>query len=105
MRRSIFVVLILTACTVLASMALSATPGDPGSAVRIEPSDTWVGLAKVHLELSDMWLSGGELRGNYAIRVPLRPSKNDTGTIRLRSSGPLATNWTHSSPAGAASGK
>jgi hypothetical protein len=81
--------LVLTACVVPGSIARSATPSEAGIAVSIEPSNTWVGLARVHLVLSDMWLSGSELSGHYTIRVPLRPSRNDSGTIRLRSSGPL----------------
>jgi hypothetical protein len=51
--------------------------------VRIDPAHTWVGIVRVHLDVSDLWLDGDALEGRYEIRVPLSPSNNDAGTIRL----------------------
>jgi hypothetical protein len=50
---------------------------------RIEPTKTWVGVARVHLEVTDLQWTGGELVGRYSVRVPLIPSRNETGTIAL----------------------
>jgi len=51
--------------------------------IQLTPCATKVGLAKVYLEVSQLRLTGNELTGSYAIRVPLLPYKNETGTIRL----------------------
>jgi len=55
----------------------------PSALIRIEPSQTWVGIARVHLDVGELRLANGKLEGDYSIRVPLRPSKNDTGRIHL----------------------
>jgi hypothetical protein len=75
--------LVLACALALVSIAQGALPGLSRVPVRIEPSSTWVGIAKVHLSLSDLWLAGPELEGRYSIRVPLQPSQDDYGTIRL----------------------
>jgi len=68
----------------LAAFCVSATPlGAAPQALRLAPSKTWVGIARVYLEVDDLELSGRELRGRYRIRVPLRPSENDEGVINL----------------------
>jgi hypothetical protein len=64
-------------------IAGSSVPQPSRIPVHIEPSSTRIGLAKVDLELTDMWLSGHAIEGRYAIRIPLLPFKNDSGTIRL----------------------
>ena len=51
---------------------------------RIDPSKTWVGVARVHLEVTDLEWTGGELIGRYSVRVPMVPSRNETGTIALK---------------------
>jgi len=56
----------------------------PQLGVLVEPSKTWVGMARVHLEVGELWLSGNELAGAYQIRVPLLPSRSDVGTLRLQ---------------------
>jgi len=61
----------------------SVAPASRVTAVRLDPSKTWVGIASVHLEVGELRRFGDELLGDYRIRVPLRPSKNDVGTIRL----------------------
>lgn len=60
--------------------ALEAQPG-----IRIDPAKTWVGAARVHLMVTEVELTDGELEGAYRIRVPFLPGKNDTGTLQLRS--------------------
>ena len=65
------------------SLAVFASPA-PRLGFQVEPSKTWVGIARVHLEIDDLWLSGDELAGAYRIRVPLSPSRSDAGTLRLR---------------------
>ena len=76
---------------VLAAIALCFAPfGGTGAdspetptGFRIEPSKTWVGVARVHLEVTELQWTGGELVGRYSVRVPLIPSRNETGTIAL----------------------
>jgi hypothetical protein len=82
----------LIACALLLAVSLPAgslaaeeSTAGPATGVRLDPSKTWVGPARVHLEVGDLKLSGHELQGEYRIRVPLRPSENDVGTIRLAS--------------------
>jgi hypothetical protein len=88
MRLSIHRAAIATALLLLAPLATGrieadGSPPGPAVGVRLDPSKTWVGPARVHLEVGDLVLSGHELQGEYRIRVPLRPSENDVGTIRL----------------------
>jgi hypothetical protein len=64
--------------------ALVAQPG-----IRIDPAKTWVGLARVHLTVTEVELADRQLEGAYRIRVPFLPGKNDTGTLQLRSARPL----------------
>jgi len=88
-RRSIlFVVAVVLAALPLSGFSTAALEA-PAFAVRVDPSKTRIGLAQVHLDVTELTLQGGELAGRYRIRVPLFPFKNDTGTIRLRSDGPF----------------
>jgi hypothetical protein len=82
-RVAIACALLLAACLPAGSLAAEETPAGAATGVRLDPSKTWVGPARVHLEVGDLQLSGHELQGEYKIRVPLRPSENDVGTIRL----------------------
>lgn len=82
----IFVVALLVAPMPIASTISSVAPEID---VRVDPSKTWVGLARVHLEVTDLRSAGSELTGRYRIRVPLAPSKNDSGTIVLKLAQPL----------------
>jgi hypothetical protein len=68
----------ILALTTFLAPSLIATP-----AVRIDPAKTWVGMARVHLTVTDLQLSEDRLDGAYGIRVPILPGKNDTGTLRL----------------------
>jgi hypothetical protein len=75
--------LLLPALLPAGRLAAGGAPPGPAVGVRLDPSKTWVGPARVHLDVGDLKLSGHELQGEYRIRVPLRPSENDVGTIRL----------------------
>ena len=86
----------LTLLAFLAPLQGAFRPAELRSGLRIEPARTRVGLASVHLEVSDLALHGNQLIGRYTIRVPLFPSKNDEGSIQLRAprgaaGGPLDT--------------
>jgi hypothetical protein len=52
--------------------------------LEIAPTKTWVGFARVHLEIEDLRQTGEILEGTYQIRVPLLPQQNDTGRLLLR---------------------
>jgi hypothetical protein len=88
-RISIPVVLITALCLLLPSSFSTAALDATESAFRVDPSKTRVGFTRVHLDVSDLTLKGTELQGRYRIRVPLFPFKNDTGTIRLHTDGPI----------------
>ena len=79
--------------------------GATETVIRIEPCKTRVGIARVHLELSDLRLAGGRLLGDYRIKIPLAPVLNDRGTIEIGLDRPLAQvianrgtvlGWSHS---------
>jgi len=74
------------ALTLLLSAILSAPGATPpmGTLLEIEPAQTWVGFARVHLEIDDLRQTGEMLEGTYQIRVPLSPRQNDTGRVQLR---------------------
>jgi len=82
-RTAIAIALLMLAPLATGRLAADGSPSGPTVGVRLDPSKTWVGPARVHLEVGDLVLSGHELQGEYRIRVPLRPSENDVGTIRL----------------------
>jgi hypothetical protein len=71
------------------TISTSGMPEESAVGIEIEPSKAWVGLATVHLEVTDLVISDGELAGRYSLRVPMRPSKNDVGTLHLRLEDPL----------------
>lgn len=54
-----------------------------GTVFRIEDAKSRVSLAAVKLSVSDLKPEGGNLVGEYTIRVPLMESKNDQGKIIL----------------------
>lgn len=58
--------------------------------LKMEPASTWVGLARVHLEIDDLHREGDLLEGNYSIRVPLAPRQNDKGRIELNAPASVA---------------
>lgn len=66
---------------------LVGSPGLPG--VRLEPAKTWVGLARVHLSVSDLKVVDKALVGTYEIHIPLAPDKDDRGTVRFELERPL----------------
>ena len=51
--------------------------------IKIESTHTYVLVAKVSLNISDLILEDGALVGTYQIRVPLKPDKNEWGILRL----------------------
>ena len=76
---------------ILSASVLSAARGTLPSAtlLEIEPSKTWVGIARVHLEIDELRQTGEILEGTYQIRVPLSPRQNDTGRVLLRAPGSI----------------
>lgn len=76
-RRSLLVASM--ACALSAAVLAAASP----MGLRLDPSKTWVGVARVYLEVEDLEFTGAGLAGEYRIRVPLKPSENDTGRILL----------------------
>jgi len=58
--------------------------------ISVEDTSTMVMIAKVHLSIGDLRYDDGNLVGNYAISVPLRPSKSEGGTMRLRLEKPVS---------------
>ena len=58
--------------------------------IRVEPCKTRIGIARVHLMLSDLRLSGDRLLGDYRIKIPLAPVLNDRGTIEIGLDRPLS---------------
>lgn len=82
---------IVAAALLVAPMPNASTLSSVGSEfdVWVDPSKTWVGIARVHLEVTDLRSSGSELTGRYRIRVPLAPSRNDSGTLELKLAQPL----------------
>jgi hypothetical protein len=63
-------------------LGLAAAP--LAAAIRIDPAKTWVGLARVHLTVSEVRLTPMGLDASYAIRVPVWPGGDDVGTLSLR---------------------
>lgn len=76
----VFVLLSAAALQVAAAKALAER------LLMIEPASTWAGIARVHLEIEDLRQTGELLEGNYQIRIPLAPRRNDVGRIVLHSS-------------------
>ena len=60
----------------------------PAFRIEVEPCKTRVMIASVYLTIGDLTIEDGHLVGSYAIQVPLKTEKNETGTILL----PLPTN-------------
>lgn len=54
-----------------------------GKLLQLEPAQTWVGIARVHLEIEELRQTGDMLEGTYQIRVPLSPKQNDTGRVQI----------------------
>ena len=78
----LLIVLVLAACG-----ALVGSTGLPG--VRLEPAKTWVGIVRVHLEVSDLKVVDQALVGTYQIHIPLAPDRDDQGTVRFELERPL----------------
>ncbi len=53
------------------------------AALRMEPTRTRVGIAKVKLEVSELDIVDDRITGDYRIEVPLAPMLNDRGIIEL----------------------
>jgi hypothetical protein len=82
-RLSVLLVLLMSVLNVSGSSL-------PGSAIMsIEPASTWVGLARVYLEIDDLRQDGELLEGTYKLRVPLAPKQNDAGRVELHAPGLL----------------
>ncbi|NIM02178.1 MAG: hypothetical protein GTN89_15640 [Acidobacteria bacterium] len=78
-------------CVILAAASVPADEAGPATErlLTIEPSATWAGVARVHLEIEDVRQIGDVLEGTYRIRVPLSPGRNDTGRLVLHTSASL----------------
>lgn len=75
---------------VLALSTGGALVGSTGmGGVRLEPAKTWVGLARVHLSVSDLKVVDQALVGTYEIHIPLAPDRDDRGTVRFELERPL----------------
>jgi hypothetical protein len=74
---------IAAALLIICGLSAAGLPAASPRGVRLDPSKTWVGLARVYLEVEDLELTGDGLAGEYRIRVPLKPSENDAGQILL----------------------
>jgi hypothetical protein len=73
------------------ALSLAGSHADRVPSFRLEPAKTWVGIARVHLAVSELTVVGDALVGIYEIRVPLAPSKDDRGTVRFELTRPLET--------------
>ena len=71
-------ILALTLCLVVAS-TISAV----ARSVVVERARTRVGIARVVLTVAPLTLIDEHLVGDYSIRVPLAPYKNDFGTFEI----------------------
>ncbi len=67
----------------LALIAMGSPKAATVAALRMEPTRTRVGIAKVKLEVSGLDILDGRITGDYRIEVPLAPMLNDRGTIDL----------------------
>jgi hypothetical protein len=72
-----------TAFCLLACFVAPGFMANPG--VTIDPSSTRVKIAKVNLFVTEVELTAHGLEANYRITVPMVPSKNDAGTLKLDS--------------------
>lgn len=54
-----------------------------GVTIRVEDTETRVGIAKVRLQISPLKVENDRVIGKYRLRVPLLSSKNDDGLIDL----------------------
>lgn len=61
--------------------ALETAAGIPS--IWVGDGQTRVLVASVYLTVGKLTLEDGALVGQYTIRVPLRPAKNDAGSLRL----------------------
>jgi len=73
-------------CGLLLAALLAFPTGlaaDQHAGVRVRPARTWVGIARVLLDVTDLSLTESALTGHYELRVPLAPYEDDRGAIRL----------------------
>jgi hypothetical protein len=73
-------------------MAATAGLGEPAEApifIAVEKSRTRVGFASAHLTLTNLELRDNTLSGLYEVKVPLRRSRGDAGTILLQLTMPV----------------
>jgi len=64
--------------------AVAEAGGGEATRVCVEDAVTRVMVARVHLSVGDLILKDGELVGSYAIEVPLKRSKDETGRLSLQ---------------------
>ena len=62
----------------MASSAGAATQG-----IKVERCKTRIGIARVVLNIDHLTLTEEGLKGDYAIKIPLAPFMDDSGTIRI----------------------
>jgi hypothetical protein len=67
---------------ILCLMAVS-TVGAAVRGLKVERAKTRIGIARVVLNIDHLTLTDQGLSGDYAIRIPLAPFMDDSGTIRI----------------------
>jgi hypothetical protein len=82
-------VLLLVVCVSLCFVSPEASAESRTDEIRIENSTTWVGIARVHLEVEGLRWVDESLNGTFRLRVPMSPKKNESGTIELASQNSL----------------
>ncbi len=68
------------------ALAEEVAENEDGVRIRVEDAHTRILIAQVKLQIGDLVLDPGDdrsLTGQYAIEVPIRSSKNETGAMNL----------------------
>ena len=77
----LFVVVCVSVCVVMPEAWAESRSAE----FRIDNSMTWVGIARVHLEVENLRWVGESLNGRFRLRIPLAPKRNDSGILVLAS--------------------
>jgi len=72
-------IIALALCLMVASTVGASTRG-----LKVEQCKTRIGIAKVVLNIDELTLTEEGLKGDYAIRIPLAPFMDDSGSIEIR---------------------
>ena len=77
-------------CSLVCLTAIPSAPVPGGTVVELEPAKTRVGIARVKLEVRDLRMESSDtIVGNYEIKIPMAPWRNDKGAISLHAPEPL----------------